>query len=207
VTCVVATSGERGGPPDRQAELSWRREEELVSAMSALGVTDVVLLRLRDGGCADLDAAGPVATIADLVDDRVPHTVVTFGPDGMTGHGDHRAVSAWTGAAVSSRGTAGPRLLHAAVTPAIAARGADVDARFDVYEPGFPVTRDEADLAVHLRLDGSLLDTKIRALRAHASQTRALEAAVGPDRYRDWVAEECFATACVPASLTRRSDE
>jgi hypothetical protein len=91
VTCVVATSGERGGPPDRQAELSWWREEELTDALSALGVRDLVLLRLPDGGCSALDPSSPVATIAGLIDDRAPDTVITFGPDGHTGHADPSA--------------------------------------------------------------------------------------------------------------------
>jgi len=201
VTCVVATSGERGGPPDQQAELSWRREEELTDALSALGVRDLVLLRLPDGGCSALDPSSPVATIARLIDDRLPDTVITFGPDGHTGHADHRAVSAWATTALTRRSTTRPRLLQAAITPAVAAHGADIHARFAVYEPGLPVTRPEAELAVHLHLDGGLLDTKIRALRAHASQTRALEAAIGPDTYRDWVATECFVDA-VPVEPT-----
>jgi LmbE family N-acetylglucosaminyl deacetylase len=198
VTCVVATSGERGGSPDQQAELSWRREEELTEAMAALGVTDVVLLRLPDGGCAALDPARPIATIAELFDDRQPDTVATFGPDGLTGHSDHRSVSAWVSAALTSRHTTRPRLLHTATTATMARRSAHIHARFGVYEPGLPATCNESELAVHLQLDGRLLDTKIRALRSHASQTGALEAAIGPDRYRDWVATECFVDAFPP---------
>jgi LmbE family N-acetylglucosaminyl deacetylase len=195
VTCVVATSGERGGPPDRQAELSWRREEELIDAMTTLGVTNVVLMRLPDGGCAALDPSAPVATIIGLIDDLAPDTVVTFGPDGLTGHGDHRAVSAWVSAALTGRGTPRPRLLHTAITPTMASRDSDIHTRFTIYEPGLPVTVPEPNLAAHLNLNGRLLDTKIRALRAHASQTNLLEGAIGPARYRDWVATECFIDA------------
>lgn len=202
VTCVVATSGERGGPPDQQAELSWRREDELTDALSALGVRDLVLLRLPDGGCSALDPSDPVATIGGLIDDHVPDTVVTFGPDGLTGHDDHRAVSAWVTAALTRRGTPRPRLLHAAITPTMASHGADIHARFTVYGPGLPVTRPQADLAVHLNLNDGLLDRKIRALRAHRSQTSVLEASIGPDTYRDWVATECFVDAD-PADETR----
>jgi LmbE family N-acetylglucosaminyl deacetylase len=194
VTCVVATNGERGGPPEQEEELSVRREHELREAMSALGVSDVVALRLPDGGCADLDPAGPVDALTKLLDDRAPDTVVTFGPEGFTGHGDHRAVSAWVRAALG-RAAAAPRLLHAAITPDIAAEGADVNTRFGVYDPGLPATIAEAELAAHLTLHGSLLDTKIRALRAHASQTSALEGAIGVDRYRQWVSHECFVDA------------
>jgi LmbE family N-acetylglucosaminyl deacetylase len=121
--------------------------------------------------------------------------VVTFGPDGFTGHGDHRAVSSWVTTALAGRNGRGPRLLHAALTPAMVAAGADVQARFGVYEPGTPVVHPAETLAAALHLDGALLDTKIRALRAHASQTGALEAALTPERYRRWVATECFVDA------------
>jgi LmbE family N-acetylglucosaminyl deacetylase len=155
-------------------------------------VSDHAVLHLPDGQCAALDPAGPVATITELLEDRRPDTVVTFGPDGVTGHADHRAVSSWVSQAVAGRGRRRPRLLHAAMTQAMAAAEADMASRYAIYEPGLPVTVDEADLAVRLLLDESLLDTKVRALRAHATQTAALEAAVGSARYRAWVATECF---------------
>jgi LmbE family N-acetylglucosaminyl deacetylase len=195
VTCVTATHGERGGAADRQGETAWRREEELRDALAALGVDDLVLLGVPDGGCTGLDPAGPVAALAALIEARAPGTVVTFGPDGHTGHPDHRAVSAWVGAAVAGRRSVRPRLLHTAVTPAMASRCAPIDAQFAVFEPGLPAVRPEPDLAAHLQLDARLLDTKVRALRAHASQTRTLEAALTPARYRAWVATEAFADA------------
>lgn len=164
-------------------------------------MTDHTVLDLPDGRCAALDPAGPVATVAELLDDRRPDTVVTFGPDGVTGHADHRAVSSWVREAVTGRGRRRPRLLHPAVTPAMAAAEADIASRYGIYEPGLPVTIDEAHLAVRLRLDDDLLDTKVRALRAHATQTAGLEAAVGPARYRAWVAMECFVEfECLRAS-------
>ncbi len=50
----------------------------------------------------------------------------------------------------------------------------------------------EVDLALHLRLHGELLDRKIVALRAHASQTAELVMAMGEDLFREWCAEESF---------------
>jgi hypothetical protein len=52
--------------------------------------------------------------------------------------------------------------------------------------------------AVDLELDGDLLDRKVAALRAQATQTAGLEAAVGADRYRASVAGEYFRPAPVP---------
>jgi hypothetical protein len=40
-----------------------------------------------------------------------------------------------------------------------------------------------------------MLARKHRALRAHATQTRALEDLVGPARYRDWWSTESFVPA------------
>ena len=55
-------------------------------------------------------AAAPTSTprsrstrLAALLDDVRPDTVLTFGPDGFTGHPDHRTVSAWTDLAVRAR--------------------------------------------------------------------------------------------------------
>lgn len=199
VTCVTATLGERGGPVDRQAETAWRRAEELTDALGALGVTDHVVLGLADGGCSMADPAPPVRALVDLLETRRPDTVVTFGPDGLTGHPDHQAVSRWVSAAVLLHPGPRPRLLHVTETPDQVARLDGVDG---VYAPGLPRTHRREQLALQLRLSGALLDAKVDALRAHASQTSALEARVGAMRYRAWVAEESFVTA--PAPLAHR---
>ena len=124
-TCVIATCGERGGPPDLQAQTAWRREEELHDARPC-GVDDLVVLGRPDGGWpARLKRARRHARPAGAP--PRPDTVVTFGPDGHTGHPDHRAASAWAGAAIAGRIPARPRLLHTAVTAAMAAAGADID--------------------------------------------------------------------------------
>jgi hypothetical protein len=51
------------------------------------------------------------------------------------------------------------------------------------------------DLAVHLRLDGPLLDRKVTALRTMATQTGDLVCAVGLPAYTAQVAEEAFVAA------------
>lgn len=199
VTCVTATVGERGGPADAQAETAWRRQEELRAALEALGVTDHVQLDVPDGRCASWDPTGPVRAIGEVLADRRPATVVTFGPEGVTGHPDHQAVSRWVSAAVLLHRGPRPRLLHAAETQEQhdAVRGID-----GIYGPGLPRIHRRDQLALELRCDGWLLDAKVAALRAHASQTAALEAGLGSLRYRAWVAEECFVDA--PAPLAHR---
>ncbi len=101
-----------------------------------LGVTDRVRLGLRDGGCAAVDPDGPVALIAAVIADRSPDTIVTFGPDGLTGHPDHSRGVTWTAAAARLAGSRA-RLLHTAATADIMDANEDIDSRFDVFEPGF----------------------------------------------------------------------
>jgi LmbE family N-acetylglucosaminyl deacetylase len=125
---------------------------------------------------------------------RSPDTIITFGADGLTGHADHRAVSCWTVAA-ARRAAPSTRVLHPAITPEVAAGDRDINDRFAVYDDGLPVVRDCSDLAVDLVLSGRWLDTKVRALRCHDSQTRGLIDAIGLDRYRRWVTPELFVDA------------
>lgn len=196
VTCVTATAGERGGPLDQQAELSWLRPEELSVALDRLGVTDRVLLGCRDGGCADVDPDEAARTLAALLQVRRPDTVVTFGPDGLTGHPDHQAVSRWVDVALGMVDEP-PRLLHAtetraqhAVLDGLGPLGATLQQT---------TTHDEHEIDLDLVLSGAVLDAKVAALRAHRSQTAEIEVQLGPEVYRRWVSRECFVDAPVPA--------
>ena len=121
VVCVTATRGELGTPdpvtwpPDR---LAAERTLELASCLAILGVHEHHWLDYRDGGCAAADA-GRRRRAAVRGHRRVrPDTVLTFGPDGFTGHPDHRAVAAWAAAAFDRAAPPGARLLQAAVARA-----------------------------------------------------------------------------------------
>jgi LmbE family N-acetylglucosaminyl deacetylase len=196
VVSVTATLGELGAdpaiwPPDRLAE---HRAAELADCLRILGVDEHHWLGFRDGRCDIVPPAVAVDRISALVDEIRPDTVVTFGPDGNTGHPDHRAVARWTAAAVDRAAPTGTRLLQATVTADWAERWRPVNDRFDVFLPGFPVLHPESALALRLTLDGDVLARKVRALAAQATQTSALMAAMGDD-YAAWVADEAFAEA------------
>jgi LmbE family N-acetylglucosaminyl deacetylase len=192
VVCVTATRGEAADPdagPGERTALAALRSEELRAALGILGVTEHHWLDYPDGGCADLDPAGPVGCLVALLDDVRPDTVVTFGPDGFTGHPDHRAVSAWTDLAVA-RSAVAPRILHAvAEEPAV---DPELDEQFGVFELGRPRICTEREMALQLRLSGAALDRKVDALLRQVSQTGGLVAAVGRERFRAWVATESF---------------
>ena len=181
VVCVTTTRGEAGG--DSQV-----RTVELDEALAVLGVTEHHWLDYPDGGCADVDADEAATRIRAIFDDVRPDTVLSFGPDGITGHPDHRAVSAWVDLALAGSGV---RLMHAVEREERVDRALDED--FGVYELGRPRTLPDDEIDLVLRPEGDLLDRKIAALLLQKSQTGGLVDAVGLERFRAWAADEAFA--------------
>ncbi|MFP5352854.1 MAG: PIG-L deacetylase family protein [Actinomycetota bacterium] len=196
VVCVTATRGEGGVQDEARwpaTELASIRTSELEEALSILGVTEHLWLDLPDGGCRDLDPEGPVARIEHIIRDARPDSVLTFGPDGMTGHPDHSAVSGWTTAAFARAAQPGARLLYATTTPEwmdeFRAGWESIGAFMD--EEVVPVTeRDE--LAVHYELPDDLLDLKFQALQAQPSQSESTIAALGEEWLRRVMSVEMF---------------
>ena len=75
---------------------------------------------------------------------------------------------------------------------------------FDVFlAEGLPLRTPASALAVQLRLDAATLDRKIVALRAQASQTAGLIAALGEERVRQWWSVETFRSADAVAGIGR----
>jgi len=198
VVTAFATRGEHGTddpeawPP---AVLARRRAVELRRALGVLGAEAPTFLGHLDGACSVVDPAVGVAQVEALIDEVEPDVIVTFGRDGITGHDDHRAVSAWTIAAwqaVRRRRLRAPHLLVTALTPRFVRRNRRLHDDIGFFGPAGPLVTDEADLALRVALGEDELDRKVAALAAHASQTRALVDRMGAAAYRRWWAEECF---------------
>jgi LmbE family N-acetylglucosaminyl deacetylase len=206
VAVVTATAGELGTPDPVQwppARLAKRRRREMVRSLAVVGVDEHYWLGRADGGCADVDHADAVADIGRIVEHVRPDTIVTFGPDGMTGHPDHRAVSSWTTTAWSVH-RPGARLWYATVLPSFHARWGIVNDELGIFPPeGAPCTPDEDAVAV-VTCDGWVLDAKVAALHAHASQTGPLIDRLGMDTFRRWWAVEAFADAARARVGSRR---
>ncbi|MCO8126475.1 PIG-L family deacetylase [Acidimicrobiia bacterium EGI L10123] len=198
VVVVSATAGERGTddpvawPPDRLAPV---RRWEASAALAALGVHDHRWLGLPDGELARCSTAEQARRLAAIMDEVAPDTILTFGPDGVTGHPDHRAVSRWVDAACL-RSSRRVRVLHAALEEGYCERFRGLHERFDVFmDPSLPAPRPAAELALRLSLTGASLDRKLVALRAQATQTQPVVEAFGSGPYAEWVAEEVFVDA------------
>lgn len=198
VVCVTATLGEHGTPdPGRwpPARLARTRAWELRAALAVLGVTEHHVLGLPDGGCVDQPFDMVVGRLVDVIEEVRPDTILTFGPDGMTGHSDHQAVSSWTTAAHIRTGRSA-RLLYAGTSAEGHERWQHLFADLDIYlADGLPVLTPRADLALEFELGDELADRKLVALRAQATQTAALVATIGEDEMRGWCSVEEFVDA------------
>ncbi len=196
VTCVTATRGELGSadtvrwPPGEP--LAKVRTAELYAALAVLGVQDHVWLDYPDGGCADVDPAEGAARVLDQLRRVRPDTVLTFGPDGMTGHGDHQAVSRWVDDAVRAYDGPPPRVLHATNTPEWLGQWRARLDEFNVYMGSEPPCHPRSELASHLVLTEDEMDRKVRAMLCQTSQVEPLVHVFGADTYRSAFSEESF---------------
>jgi LmbE family N-acetylglucosaminyl deacetylase len=195
VVCVTATRGELGTPdpvawpPERLARL---REHEVVASLAVLGVTEHHWLDHADGTLASIDPDDAVRAVVERWEAVRPDTVVTFGPDGMTGHPDHSAIWRWATTAWIQTGRRA-RLLCATTTDRFAEANADLHDLVDVFPGvGLPLRTPEPHLALAVEPSEDVLDQKLAALRAQASQTTAVVELFGEDRYRAWYGRETF---------------
>ena len=131
-----------------------------------------------DGGVADLAPGYLADRIAAVFEEERPDVVLSFGPDGVTGHPDHIAVGAATDEAfMRFVGTPGPgiqRLWHGAyeqsafdrVNARRVAAGKPPMNPNNIYEP-----RPVPDAEIGCTLDQtSVVDIIRRAFQAHRSQ-------------------------------------
>jgi LmbE family N-acetylglucosaminyl deacetylase len=92
VVLVCATKGEagiEGLDPESAGEI---RTRELQKAAIMLGICEPRFLGYRDGELALAKNERIVAQVAKLIREIEPQIVITFGPDGITGHPDHIAI-------------------------------------------------------------------------------------------------------------------
>lgn len=193
VACLTATRGEHGATPDgptSSARLARRREAELRSSLAEVGAHSLRFLGHPDGGCESVPFEVGVAEVRRAIEATAPDLVVTFGPDGITGHPDHVAVHRWTTEAWHRCGRG--ELLYAALSSAYLVRYRALHDQIGLFGGHDPVGHDEDALHLAVQLDDRELDRKRRALAAHASQTTGLAAAVGETTYRAWWGRETF---------------
>ncbi len=198
VVVATATKGELGTedaaawPAERMAAL---RDREMTESLTALDVREHHWLGYADGSLDRQPPQQGIDQLAALIGAVEPDTILTFGPEGMTGHTDHRAISAWVTAAWTATGRRA-RLLYCTVTDEFHREWGAVNDEVGLWFAGStPPCHSSSELALAVRCDEELLDRKYRALTAHESQTAPLIALLGVDRYRRWWATESFVDA------------
>jgi LmbE family N-acetylglucosaminyl deacetylase len=206
VTVVMATSGDAGRIADPSlatpATLGRVREAEDVASWRALGLEpDVRFLRHPDGRLAEMPTGELVGEIAAALRRARPDVVVTFGPDGITGHADHVTVgAAATEAFHAVRASASDgfaSLLYTALPAStldrlnegLRERGLEP---IDSMQPFVP--RGVPDDEVGVRVDCSAAyERKLEALRCHRTQSEMED--VPFDLWPDLLGTEAFVVA------------
>lgn len=157
VTLVCATRGEAGIPELSAEATAQVRSQELQAAAAALGLAGVRFLGYHDGRLAEADPDQAVEQLVDILHAEQPQAVITFGPDGISGHPDHLAIHRFTTAAFDRAGL--PARLYYLAPSEATLQGCGVVP--DRELAGGPVAA--IDIADHLV-------AKVRAMQCHASQ-------------------------------------
>lgn len=186
---VFATSGEGGRISDAtlatRETLGGVRESEALAAYHVLGIEpDLRFLRYPDGGVANADRAELSSKVEQALTEFAADVVITFGPEGITGHEDHVTVGAVTTEVfprVRERlGERAPqRLLHNTLSNAdldwlsreLRSRGLEPP---DPREPFQPRGVPEETIAVRVDCSG-VVKRKLDALREHRTQAVEME--------------------------------
>lgn len=178
VICITATRGEAGSQDAEKwphSTMGGVREKELGAALKVLGVEHHHWLDYTDGGCQDADLEEAAAQVATFITKYGPDTILTFGPDGLTGHPDHAAVSEWVDAAVE-RVAENPAVYHAVLTVGqykkyLQAADAKLNLFYNIDQPPL-VPKNECDIC--FVCDNELCDCKQDAFAAMPSQYDAM---------------------------------
>lgn len=97
IKLLCATRGEAGKPGDppfcRPWELGEVRTAELKCAAKILGIKEIFFLGLRDGMLAQSSLRFLSDLISPILQYESPDVVITFAPNGISGHDDHVMIS------------------------------------------------------------------------------------------------------------------
>lgn len=187
LTFTRGQAGACGDPPlYTPDELPSVRERELRSACATLSVQPPRLLDYADGHLQEADSETMIAHILSVVNDVKPQVLLSFGPDGLSGHPDHIAVGRWATEAFQRVDE-----IAALYTVAVPQSLAQTLNMRQVH----PV----ADEAISFIVDVSFVwDIKLAAMRCHATQLSSspmMSATV--ERQRLFFGREYFVRASV----------
>lgn len=200
VACITATKGEAGSQDETKwpsSTLGEVRAKELAKAFEIIGIKNHHWLNYPDGGCCDIAEEEAVNNILKYIQLYQPDTVITFPPDGITGHWDHVSISGWTKMALE-RFTAKPVTLY---------YGLDTQEQYDTFmrlldekfniffnidKPSL-IPMSQCDIV--LELTPELAQLKHQVLAAMPSQTEAMLKAFSQEFMEAGLSTEAFINA------------
>lgn len=185
LTATRGEAGSRGDPPlCALDELPVVRERELRCACATLGIEPPRWLDYRDGHLSESDPEQLVARILAVVREIEPQVMLTFGPDGLSGHPDHIVIGRCAAEAFR-RAEQIAALYTVAVPQSLATR------------LGMAQVRAVPDADIALCVDvSSVWETKLAAMRCHATQLGASPMMRAPvERQRLFFGTEWFVRA------------
>ncbi len=197
VQVLTATRGEAGlcGDPPlcSREELPGVREEELRCACSALGIEPPRLLDYRDGTLTGVDEEEAVARVMGIVREVRPQVLLTWPPDGLSGHPDHMVVSRWATLAFEQSGTLGlaaPAALYYLAVPHSVAEALGLAQLHAIAD-------DDVTLAIDVM---DVWAQKMAAIRCHRTQAAGSPILEAPEaRQRLFLGREHFRRAAARA--------
>ena len=204
VDLICATRGEKGTrldvPPDM--DTATAREAGLRVAADITGIRDIYFLDYVDGDLEKADADEVANRVMKTMQKVQPEVVITFGPDGISGHPDHKAISKATTVAFEmlTESGGGPRKLYYVTIPESAL------AEIGNEDLAGVRTRPDDEVTTMINITGHL-DTKIQALEAHNSQqdARWLAEMFRKAGRASWVGRE-FLYLAIPRNPIKESD-
>lgn len=169
VRLVALTAGQKGFRPHHPVtdgeELVRVRTEEFRNASRILGLDPPLVLEFVDQELLGDRQDEIQERLSNVLTELRPDVVVTFGPDGITGHPDHRAVSCFVTEILQARQD-GPRLYYHGLHPWQAARFAERTGRtFRAVAEPYLTTR--------IRVSGGHLERGLKAIGEYRSQFSA----------------------------------
>ena len=174
VWVVCATRGEKGIPKLTTKEAGEVRQAELESACRILGIEPPRFMDYRDGTLPQINERQAVGQVVRIIRELRPQALLTWPPDGVSGHPDHIAVSRWTNEAFQ-------RAADSTAYPEHKASGLPHHTVDALYHIVVPCSLAEAlkihhlhtvpDEVVTLTVDvSSVWDIKLAAIHSHRSQ-------------------------------------
>lgn len=126
LTMTRGQAGTCGDPPVcSQEELPQIREAELRCACNSLGIQPPIIWEYEDGKLSNVNENIMTQRIVDLINKLQPEILLTWPPDGLSGHPDHVMVSRWATKAFEKtrhNKTNGPHTLYYMAVPSSLAK-------------------------------------------------------------------------------------